>query len=72
MATKKKVKIKAKVKKVKKSKPKKSVIVSVSAFAGLFLSILAAFLKRNLRQMQLNPESAEEWTRLKAAWRWSS
>jgi len=56
----------------KKSKPKKSVIVLVSAFAGLFLSILAAFLKRNLRQMQLNPESAEEWTRLKAAWRWSS
>jgi len=56
----------------KKSKPKKSVIVSVSAFAGLFLSILAAFLKRNLRQMQLNPESAEQWTRLKSAWRWSS
>ena len=55
----------------KKTKPKRSLIVLASAFAGLFVSILLAILRRSLREMQKTPESEAKWRQLKAAWRWS-
>jgi uncharacterized protein involved in exopolysaccharide biosynthesis len=56
----------------KKTKPKRAVIVLVSAFAALFLSVLVALVRRSLRQMQSDPESAAKWVEFKRAWRWSN
>lgn len=54
----------------RKSKPKRAIIVLVSAFAGLFLGVLVAFLRRALRKASENPQSASQLAQLKSAWRW--
>ncbi|CAN1484991.1 Tyrosine kinase, G-rich domain containing protein [Burkholderiaceae bacterium] len=52
----------------RKSKPKRAVIVLVAAFAGLFLGVLVAFVRRALRKAQSDPASAGQWLALKKAW----
>ncbi len=54
----------------RKSKPKCVIIVLVSAFAGLFLGVLLAFIRRALRKASENPQSAQQISQLKSAWRW--
>jgi len=54
----------------RKSKPKRAIIVIVSAFAGLFLGVLIAFVRRALRKASEDPQSASQMAMLKAAWRW--
>lgn len=56
----------------RKSKPKRALIVIVSAFAGLFLGVLIAFVRRALRKAAEHTESATQIMQLKAAWRWKS
>jgi len=56
----------------RKSKPKRAIIVIVSAFAGLFLGVLIAFVRRALRKALANSQSASQLATLKAAWRWKS
>ena len=52
----------------RKSKPKRAIIVLVAAFAGLFLGVLVAFVRRALRKAQSDPASAGQWLALKKAW----
>lgn len=54
----------------RKSKPKRAIIVLVSAFAGLFLGVLVAFVRRAIRKASENPQSASQLAQLKSAWRW--
>jgi tyrosine-protein kinase Etk/Wzc len=54
----------------RKSKPKRAIIVLVSAFAGLFLGVLVAFIRRALRKASENPQSAQQLSQLKSVWRW--
>ncbi len=54
----------------RKSKPKRAIIVIVSAFAGLFLGVLIAFVRRALRKASEDPQSASQMAMLRAAWRW--
>ncbi|NBX54462.1 MAG: hypothetical protein EBQ82_09545 [Betaproteobacteria bacterium] len=54
----------------RKSKPKRAIIVLVAAFAGLFLGVLVAFVRRAWRKAQTNPESAGQWLAMKKAWAW--
>jgi len=56
----------------RKSKPKRAIIVLVSAFAGLFLGVLLAFVRRAWRKASEDPQSASQFTQLKAAWRFKS
>jgi uncharacterized protein involved in exopolysaccharide biosynthesis len=56
----------------RKSKPKRALMVIVSAFAGLFLGALIAFIRRALRKASEDPKSASQMAVLKAAWRWKS
>ena len=51
-----------------KSKPKRAQIVLVAAFAGLFLGVLVAFVRRALKKAQSDPASAGQWLALKKAW----
>ncbi len=53
----------------RKSKPKRAVIVLVSAFAGLFLGILIAFVRRAIRKAAENPQTSGQMSQLKAAWK---
>jgi len=53
----------------RKSKPKRALIVTVAAFAGLFLGVLVAFVRRALRKVSEDPQSASQIAMLKAAWR---
>jgi uncharacterized protein involved in exopolysaccharide biosynthesis len=52
----------------RKSKPKRAQIVLVEAFAGLFLGVLVAFVRRALKKAQSDPASAGQWLALKKAW----
>ena len=52
----------------RKSKPKRAQIVLVAAFAGLFLGVLVAFVRRALKKAQSDPASASQWLALKKAW----
>ena len=52
----------------RRSKPKRAVIVLVAAFAGLFLGVLVAFVRRALKKAQSDPASAGQWLALKKAW----
>ena len=52
----------------RKSKPKRAQIVWVAAFAGLFLGVLVAFVRRALKKAQSDPASAGQWLALKKAW----
>ncbi len=54
----------------RKSKPKRAIIVLVAAFAGLFLGVLVAFIRRAMRKASENPQSAQQLSELKLAWRW--
>jgi len=56
----------------RKSKPKRAVVVIISAFAGLFLGVLLAFIRRALRKASENPERSKQLAQLKAAWHWNS
>lgn len=53
----------------RKSKPKRAIIVLVSAFAGLFLGVLVAFVRRAMRKATENPETNGQLEKLKAVWR---
>jgi uncharacterized protein involved in exopolysaccharide biosynthesis len=50
------------------SKPTRAQIVWVAAFAGLFLGVLVAFVRRALKKAQSDPASAGQWLALKKAW----
>ena len=52
----------------RKSKPKRAQIVLVAAFAGLFLGVLVAFVRRALKKAQSDPASAGQGLALKKAW----
>ena len=52
----------------RKSKPNRAQIVQVAAFAGLFLGVLVAFVRRALKKAQSDPASAGQWLALKKAW----
>ena len=56
----------------RKSKPKRAIMVLVFAFAGLFLGVLIAFVRRAWRKASEDPQSASQFTHLKAAWRLKS
>jgi uncharacterized protein involved in exopolysaccharide biosynthesis len=56
----------------KKTKPKRALIVLVSAFTALFLSVLVALVRRSLKQVQGDPKIAGKWIEFKRAWRWSN
>lgn len=56
----------------RRSRPKRAIIVIVSAFAGLLLGVLIAFVRRALRKASEDPQSASQMAMLKAAWRWKS
>jgi uncharacterized protein involved in exopolysaccharide biosynthesis len=56
----------------RKSKPKRVIIVLVSAFAGLFLGVLVAFVRRALRKAAENPDTSVQIAKLKAVWRLKS
>lgn len=53
----------------RKSKPRRAIIVLVSAFAGLFLGVLVAFVRRGMRKAAENPETNDQLEKLKAVWR---
>lgn len=53
----------------RRSSPKRAIIVLVSAFAGLFLGLLVAFVRRALRKASENPETSGQLEKLKAVWR---
>jgi uncharacterized protein involved in exopolysaccharide biosynthesis len=52
----------------RKSKPKRAQFVLVADFAGLFLGVLVAFVRRALKKAQSDPASAGQWLALKKAW----
>ena len=56
----------------RKSKPKRAIIVLVAAFAGLFLGVLVAFVRRAMRKAAENPETSGQMAKLKAVWRLKS
>jgi len=56
----------------RKSKPKRAIIVLVAAFAGLFLGVLVAFVRRAMRKASENPETSGQMAKLKAVWRLKS
>jgi tyrosine-protein kinase Etk/Wzc len=51
-----------------KSKPKRAQIVLLAGVAGLFLGVLAAFVRRAWRKAEENPESSSQINALKQAW----
>jgi tyrosine-protein kinase Etk/Wzc len=53
----------------RKSKPKRAIIVLVSAFAGLFLGVLVAFVRRVIRNTASSQEGGAQMAKLKEAWR---
>lgn len=54
----------------KRSKPKRSLIVVLSAMSGLFLGVLAAFIRSALRRNAATPEKAQQIQKLKSVWVW--
>jgi len=56
----------------RKAKPKRAMILLMAAFAGLFLGVLIAFLRRAVRKAGEDPESAGQFAQLKAAWAWKA
>ena len=55
----------------RRSKPKRTLIVLASALAGLFLSVLLAFLKVSLRNLNQTPDGQIQLGLLKKAWSWA-
>ena len=54
----------------RRSKPKRSLIVLVSALGGLFLGVLAAFVRRSIKKAATDPESSQLMLQLREAWSW--
>ena len=54
----------------KRSKPKRSLIVVLSAVSGLFLGVLAAFIRSAMRRNAASPEKAQQLQKLKSVWAW--
>ena len=54
----------------RRSKPKRTLIVLVSALGGLFLGVLAAFVRRSIKKASTDPESSKLMIQLKQAWSW--
>ena len=52
-----------------KSKPKRAIIVLVAAFAGLFMGVLVALVRRAIRKATESEESSAQIVLLKQAWR---
>jgi uncharacterized protein involved in exopolysaccharide biosynthesis len=52
----------------RKSKPKRAMIVFVAAFAGLFLGVLVAFVRRAIRKASESKETRAQMAQLKKAW----
>ncbi len=52
----------------RRSKPKRAIIVLVSAFAGLCLGVLVAFVRRAIRKAKENPDASGQFLQLKEAW----
>jgi uncharacterized protein involved in exopolysaccharide biosynthesis len=52
----------------RRSKPKRTLIVLISAFAGLFLSILLTFIRASLRNLSQTPEGQHQIMLLKKSW----
>ena len=55
----------------RRSKPKRSLIVLVSALGGLFLGVLAAFIRRSIKKASSDPESSQQLRKLQDAWSWN-
>ena len=55
----------------RRSKPKRTLIVLVSALGGLFLGVLAAFIRRSINKASTDPESSEQIRKLRSAWSWN-
>lgn len=55
----------------RKSKPKRVIIVLVAVFAGLFLGVLIAFVRRALRKASEDPIGSVQLAQLKGAWHWT-
>ncbi|MEY4316905.1 MAG: hypothetical protein RI902_713 [Pseudomonadota bacterium] len=53
----------------RKSKPKRAIVVLVAAFAGFFLGVLVAFVRRAIRNAASSPEGGAQMAKLKEAWR---
>jgi len=53
----------------RKSKPKRAVIVLVAAFAGLFLGVLLAFVRRAVRKAAESESGSSQLAQVKQAWR---
>ena len=43
----------------------------VSALGGLFLGVLAAFIRRSINKASTDPESSEQIRKLRSAWSWN-
>ena len=52
----------------RKSKPKRAMIVLVAAFAGLFLGVLVAFVRRAIRKAAESEDAGAQIAQLKQAW----
>ena len=52
----------------RKSKPKRAMIVLVAAFAGLFLGVLVAFVRRAIRKAAESEDTGAQIARLKQVW----
>jgi tyrosine-protein kinase Etk/Wzc len=52
----------------RKSKPKRATIVLVAAFAGLFLGVLVAFVRRAIRKAAESEDAGAQIAQLKQAW----
>ena len=54
----------------RRSRPKRAIMVLVTAFAGLFLGVLIAFIRCVLRKASESPATSGQFEQLKAAWSW--
>lgn len=54
----------------KRSKPKRALIVVLSAMSGLFLGVLAAFIRSAMRRSADSPEKSAQIQKLKRVWAW--
>ena len=52
----------------RKSKPKRAMIVLVAGFAGLFLGVLVAFVRRAIRKAAESEDAGAQIARLKQVW----
>ena len=56
----------------KRSKPKRTLIVILSAMSGLFLGVIAAFIRSAMRRVAQAPEKSQQIQKLKSVWAWRS